>query len=80
MVCDLQGVLDTGCVPPVFRFTDPVIHYASSSASGGRFGRTDKGRKGWHAFHKTHTCSGLCRALSRRWVHPKKPTQAQPAP
>jgi hypothetical protein len=27
LVCDLQGVLNTECTPPVFELTDPVIHY-----------------------------------------------------
>jgi len=31
LVCDLQGVLDTSQSPPLFEFTDPVIHYKSRS-------------------------------------------------
>ncbi len=31
LVCDLQGVLDTSQSPPLFEFTDPVIHCSSRS-------------------------------------------------
>lgn len=63
MVCDLQGVLDTSCVPPVFEFTDPVIHYKSKSGRTRVFGRTDHGLKGMHEFFKTHKCNNVCQAL-----------------
>ena len=63
MVCDLQGVLDTSRVPPVFEFTDPVIHYKSRSERRHVFGKTDKGQKGINDFFKTHKCNNLCKAL-----------------
>ena len=66
MVCDLQGVLDTSCVPPVFEFTDPVIHYKSKSGRTRVFGRTDHGLKGMHEFFKTHRCNNVCQALGLR--------------
>ena len=27
LACDLHGILDTSVTPPVFRMTDPVVHY-----------------------------------------------------
>jgi hypothetical protein len=71
MVCDLQGVLDAACSPPVFKLTDPVIHYSSSRGRTNVFGRTDRGRKGMTSFFKTHKCSELCRMLNRTWVRPE---------
>ena len=70
-VCDLQGVLDADCSPPLYRLTDPVIHYSSSRGRTNVFGRTDRGRKGVSSFFRTHTCSALCRALNREWVRPE---------
>jgi hypothetical protein len=52
MVCDLQGVFDSDCSPPVFKLTDPVIHYSSSRGRTNVFGRTDRGRKGTTSFFK----------------------------
>ena len=63
IVCDLQGVLDTSQVPPVFEFTDPVMHYKSKSGRKNVFGRTDKGQKGISDFFKTHKCNNVCKAL-----------------
>ena len=63
MVCDLQGVLDKSRVPPVFEFTDPVIHYQSNSGRTRVFGRTDHGFKGMQEFFKTHKCNNVCTAL-----------------
>jgi hypothetical protein len=71
MVCDLQGVLDADCSPPMYRLTDPVIHYSSSRGRTNVFGRTDRGRKGVSSFFRTHTCSALCRAINREWVRPE---------
>jgi hypothetical protein len=68
LVCDLQGVFDSAVVPPTFKFTDPVIHYTSSSGKKNVFGRTDRGKNGTHDFFKTHKCSELCRMLNRKWV------------
>jgi hypothetical protein len=64
MVCDIQGVLDAaGPGGPVFRLTDPCIHYESSRGRVMVHGRTDKGRRGMHEFFKTHQCNALCRIL-----------------
>ena len=63
IVCDLQGVLDTSQKPPVFEFTDPVIHYKSKSGRRNVFGRTDKGHDGIKDFFKTHKCNNVCKAL-----------------
>ena len=63
IVCDLQGVLDTSQVPPLFEFTDPVMHYKSKSGRRYVFGRTDKGQKGISDFFKTHKCNNVCKAL-----------------
>ena len=68
LVCDLQGVLDTTTRPPVFRFTDPVIHHKNSTGQHHKYGRTDKGVKGMRSFFKTHQCSELCHRLHRTWV------------
>ena len=66
LVCDLQGVLDTTCSPPLFELTDPVIH--STRGCGEKYGRTDRGKRGVAAFLETHQCSELCRSLRKRWV------------
>ena len=71
MVCDLQGVLETDCSPPVYKLTDPVIHYSSSRGRTNVFGRTDRGKKGINSFFRTHKCSELCRALNREWIRPE---------
>lgn len=71
MVCDLQGVLETDCSPPVYKLTDPVIHYSSSRGRTNVFGRTDRGQKGINSFFRTHKCSELCRALNREWIRPE---------
>ena len=63
IVCDLQGVLDTSKKPPVFEFTDPVMHYFSKSGRNYVFGRTDQGQKGIDNFFKTHKCNNVCKAL-----------------
>ena len=73
LVCDLQGVLDTTSVAeggrPVFEFTDPVIHYRSTTNRTNVYGRTDRGKKGMDAFWKTHICSQLCKKISWRQSH-----------
>jgi hypothetical protein len=66
LVCDLQGVLDMKCRPPLFELTDPVIH--TTRRRGEKYGRTNRGRRGVTAFFKTHKCSELCRSLKKRWV------------
>ena len=66
LVCDLQGVLDSSCAPPLYELTDPVIH--TTRRRGKQYGRTNRGGRGVSAFFKTHTCSELCRALKKRWV------------
>jgi hypothetical protein len=73
LVCDLQGVLSpqTSTSPPVFEFTDPVIHYKSSRGRRHVFGRTDRGHKGITEFFKTHECSELCKMLNSRWLKRK---------
>ena len=67
LVCDLQGVLDEGSSPPRFRCTDPAIHYGGSVEGkfrdGGKFGRSDFGKKGMHRFFASHKCSKLCGLL-----------------
>ena len=75
LVCDLQGVLDTECSPPVFKLTDPVIHYTSSQGRTNVFGRTDRGQKGVNSFFKTHKSSELCRMLNCEWLRrePRRP-------
>ena len=72
MVCDLQGVLDESLSPPVFKLTDPVIHYRSKHGRKNVYGRTDHGVKGMDKFFATHECNALCRLLKmpgdeRRW-------------
>uniref|UniRef100_A0A7S2JX26 Alpha-type protein kinase domain-containing protein n=1 Tax=Leptocylindrus danicus TaxID=163516 RepID=A0A7S2JX26_9STRA len=68
LVCDLQGILDTSVTPPIFRMTDPVVHYRSSQHHRRYvYGRTDRGLEGMHNFFKTHECSNLCRMLKKRW-------------
>eukprot|EP00873_Tetraselmis_striata_P025502 jgi/Tetstr1/445766/TSEL_033414.t1 len=68
LVCDLQGVLTTTCSPPLFEFTDPVIHYKSSAGRKRVFGQTDHGAKGVTDFFKTHKCSPLCHMIQQQWV------------
>ena len=63
IVCDLQGVLDTSQKPPVFEFTDPVMHYKSKSGRRNVYGRTDRGQDGINDFFKTHKCNNVCKAL-----------------
>ena len=50
MVCDLQGVY----VPEslTYMMVDPVIH--SVDYSGGSYGRTDRGKRGFEDFFATH--------------------------
>mmetsp|Transcript_13429 Transcript_13429/g.18361 ORF Transcript_13429/g.18361 Transcript_13429/m.18361 type:complete len:707 (+) Transcript_13429:131-2251(+) len=67
MVCDLQGVLDKSCTPPLFELTDPVIHYRSLDRKN-VFGRTDRGIKGMQKFIHSHKCSDLCWALDQKWT------------
>jgi hypothetical protein len=75
LVCDLQGVLDTECSPPVFKLTDPVIHYTSSQGRTNVLGRTDRGQKGVNSFFKTHVSSELCRMFNCEWLRrePRRP-------
>ena len=63
MVCDLQGVLNSSCTPPLFELTDPCIHYESKRGRKHVYGRADRGRKGMKEFFKTHKCNALCNAL-----------------
>jgi hypothetical protein len=67
LVCDLQGVLDDNCTPPIFELTDPAIHYRSGSGRANVYGRTDKGERGILDFFKTHQCSELCRRINKKW-------------
>ena len=68
IVCDLQGVLDTSKKPPVFEFTDSVMHYKSKSGRKNVFGRTDLGQTGINDFFKTHKCNNVCKALDYRQI------------
>jgi len=68
LICDLQGVLDESAVPPMFKFTDPVIHHTSDSGRKNVYGRTDRGKDGTDDFFKTHVCSELCRMMPRTWI------------
>ena len=68
LVCDLQGVQVASTGPssqPVFRLTDPVIHYHNSRSSRRKsvYGRTDHGKKGFTSFFKTHKCNAICSLL-----------------
>ena len=63
MVCDLQGVFNTGMIPPTIELTDPAIHYASTKGRRMVYGRTDKGRSGMNAFFKSHKCTEICKML-----------------
>lgn len=67
LICDLQGVLDESTVPPLFKFTDPVIHHRSETGRKNVYGRTDRGADGTDDFFKTHACSELCRMLKCTW-------------
>lgn len=62
LVCDLQGVYNTDCVPPTFELSDPAIHYRSKERRM-VFGRTDKGDKGIQLFFRSHKCSNICRRM-----------------
>jgi len=68
LICDLQGVLDESIVPPLFKFTDPVVHHRSKTGRKNVYGRTDRGADGTDDFFKTHVCSELCRMIKRTWV------------
>jgi hypothetical protein len=64
MVCDIQGVLDRSApAEPVYRLTDPCIHYVSTRGRRMVHGRTDKGWQGMRDFFKTHACNSLCHLL-----------------
>lgn len=63
VVCDLQGVYNTGRSPPTFELTDAVIHHRSSTDNQRKYGRTDHGVDGIEAFLKTHRCCNLCRRV-----------------
>ncbi|CAM9383238.1 unnamed protein product, partial [Chrysoparadoxa australica] len=67
LVCDLQGARPNTNPhyhqPPLFEMTDPVIHYVSSRGRRKVHGRTDHGRKGIHAFFKSHKCNGVVSTL-----------------
>lgn len=76
LVCDLQGVYNEACSPPLFELTDPVIHFKSSSGRSNVFGRTDQGHKGIQSFFKTHKCSALCHALNKTWLPDERPVAA----
>jgi hypothetical protein len=64
LVCDLQGVYDTDSRPPIFRLTDPAIHYASAKGRRRVYGNTDGGNAGMDRFFNTHKCGPLCFALA----------------
>ena len=65
MVCDLQGVLDTARLPPLYELTDPAIHYKSRTGRRNVYGRSDLGSGGMDRFLQTHQCSALCGMLKR---------------
>lgn len=67
LVCDLQGVLNTDRNPPVFELTDPVIHNRRSNPRETKYGRTDMGLSGIHAFFQTHKHNNLCRMLTHQY-------------
>jgi hypothetical protein len=69
LVCDLQGVLNRSCTPPIYQLTDPVIHYKSSKGRTNVYGRTDRGHHGVNQFFSTHKCSELCGVLNREFMH-----------
>jgi len=50
MVVDIQG--------SALRYTDPQLH-----SSDCRYGRADRGDKGFFDFFSTHKCNARCRAL-----------------
>jgi len=79
LVCDLQGVLNKNMTPPLFEFTDPVIHYKSSRGRVNVYGRTDRGENGIYDFFKTHVCSPLCRAMRKTQVQYSISTPTTPA-
>jgi len=66
LVCDLQGVWNS---TDGFVFTDPVIHYNSSSGRNHRNGATDKGFEGMKKFFKTHRCNTFCKRLGLKMVY-----------
>eukprot|EP00930_Biecheleria_cincta_P059163 TRINITY_DN44919_c0_g1_i1.p1 TRINITY_DN44919_c0_g1~~TRINITY_DN44919_c0_g1_i1.p1 ORF type:complete len:708 (-),score=130.24 TRINITY_DN44919_c0_g1_i1:116-2239(-) len=72
MVCDLQGVLDKTCKPPMFLLTDPCIHSSAGYATHQAFGRTDCGDRGMHKFFATHKCNALCRILGIDSFHSRR--------
>jgi hypothetical protein len=63
MVCDLQGVYNTGKIPPTFELSDPAIHYSSKRGRKMVFGCTDHGHKGMKLFFKTHKCTDVCKVV-----------------
>eukprot|EP00457_Paulinella_chromatophora_P002415 gb/GEZN01002420.1/.p1 GENE.gb/GEZN01002420.1/~~gb/GEZN01002420.1/.p1 ORF type:complete len:691 (+),score=61.79 gb/GEZN01002420.1/:91-2073(+) len=67
LVCDLQGVLNDSNHPPLFELTDPAIHCRihdhSHRSHRGRYGRTDRGKKGMHRFFQSHKCNAVCKLL-----------------
>ena len=64
LVCDLQGMLHSAALPPRYKRTDFVIHYASRCGRCNVFGRTDRGKRGMRRFFETHRCNTrLCRLL-----------------
>ena len=82
LVCDLQGVFNTGTTPPVIELTDPAIHYASAKGRRMVYGRTDKGKSGMNAFFKTHHCNSICKFLhlsakNKRWSRDWRRESAQ---
>lgn len=60
LVCDLQGELCKNGGYSLFEFTDPCIHSADGSK---RYGKTDHGGRGIHAFLKSHNCNAVCALL-----------------
>jgi hypothetical protein len=64
LVCDIQGVLDRSApAEPIYRLTDPCIHYVSARGRRMVHGQTDKGWVGMQDFFKTHACNNLCKCL-----------------
>eukprot|EP01041_Mallomonas_annulata_P009129 gene9129-18910_t len=58
LVCDLQGELKLVDGFPTFQLTDPCIHSRQQ-----KYGRTDKGLKGFADFFHTHQCNAVCKLL-----------------
>jgi hypothetical protein len=60
LVCDLQGIFNTGASPPIFELSDPVIHDKKQKR---RFGYTSNGQSGIQSFFNSHKCTGICKIM-----------------